>query len=145
MNTRRANLSRYFWLLLALAWGFSLSAGWDRVSAAEPTSTESKPAEDSAKPQAAEKPLVTVSKNTPTSIDDLPTIQAAIQQAVEKGLPATVGVSIRGTFGSGVVVTEDGYVLTAGHVVARPGLRRHHHHARRHVAGKTKSKPKPWA
>jgi serine protease Do len=32
-----------------------------------------------------------------------------------------VGVSINGTFGSGVIVTEDGYVLTAGHVVARPG------------------------
>jgi serine protease Do len=75
---------------------------------------------DAGKAEPAAKQLVTVSKNTPTTAEDLATIQAAIQQAVKKAMPATVGVSIRGTFGSGVVVTEDGYVLTAGHVAARP-------------------------
>jgi serine protease Do len=63
---------------------------------------------------------VSITKSVPTTPEDLATIQAAIQQAVKKAMPATVGVSIRGTFGSGVVVTEDGYVLTAGHVAARP-------------------------
>jgi serine protease Do len=70
---------------------------------------------------ASTKPLVTINRSTPASVNDLRTIQSAIQQATEKGLPATVGVRINGTFGSGVIVTEDGYVLTAGHVVARPG------------------------
>ena len=73
---------------------------------------------------------MTINRSTPASVNDLRTIQAAIQQAVEKGLPATVGVRIDGTFGSGVIVTEDGYVLTAGHVVARPGRDGHDHHAR---------------
>src|SRR5262249_3071838 len=63
---------------------------------------------------------VSITKNIPTTVEDLATIQAAIQQATKKAMPATVGISIRGTFGSGVVVTEDGYVLTAGHVAARP-------------------------
>jgi len=64
--------------------------------------------------------LVSIAKSVPTTKEDLVTIQAAIQQATKKAMPATVGISIGGTFGSGVVVTEDGYVLTAGHVAARP-------------------------
>jgi serine protease Do len=68
------------------------------------------------------KQLVSLSKNIPSSTDDLLNLQAAIEQAKEIGLPATVGISIGGTFGSGVIVTEDGYVLTAGHVVGNtPG------------------------
>jgi serine protease Do len=90
-------------------------------------------ADDAAKPQEAAsaksvapaepaKQLVSVSKNTPTSTADLLNLQAAIEQAAQIGLPATVGISIGGTFGSGVIVTEDGYVLTAGHVVGNtPG------------------------
>src|SRR5262249_26172181 len=82
-----------------------------------------KPAQQAASvPEQSGKQLVSVSKNIPTSTADLVTLQAAIQQAVEKALPATVGISIGGTFGSGVIVTEDGYVLTAGHVVGNtPG------------------------
>lgn len=70
--------------------------------------------------KSAAKPPVAITKNSPTSVADLLAIQAGIQQAVEKGLPATVGVSIGGSFGSGVIVTEDGYILTAGHVVSSP-------------------------
>jgi serine protease Do len=70
---------------------------------------------------AAPKPLVAITKNTPSSVADLLSIQAGIQQAVAKGLPATVGITIGGAFGSGVIVTEDGYILTAGHVAGRPG------------------------
>ena len=89
-------------------------------SPAIPTSTSST-ANSAIETPPAVKPLVAISRSTPATVNDLRTIQSAIQQAVEKALPATVGVSIRGTFGSGVIVTEDGYVLTAGHVVARPG------------------------
>jgi serine protease Do len=78
------------------------------------------PQDNSGKPTAA-KPLVRLTKTTPTSVADLAVIQAGIQQAAAKGVPATVGISIGGAFGSGVIVTEDGYVLTAGHVVGWPG------------------------
>ncbi len=121
--TRLATWRRYRSILLALAVGLVASAGVVRSFAEEPASaaksesTEASAA--SAKPQAAK--LVTIAKNTPATVEDLANIQAAIQQAVAKAMPATVGVQIRGTFGSGVVVTEDGYVLTAGHVAAVPG------------------------
>jgi serine protease Do len=80
---------------------------------------KSEKADGDQKGDAASK-LVNITKNVPVTREDLATIQAAIQQAVKKAMPATVGISIGGTFGSGVVVTEDGYVLTAGHVAARP-------------------------
>ncbi len=71
--------------------------------------------------QPTAKPAVRISKTTPTSIADLTAIQTGIQQAAAKGVPATVGINIGGAFGSGVIVTEDGYVLTAGHVVGWAG------------------------
>jgi serine protease Do len=37
-------------------------------------------------------------------------------------MAATVGVRIGNSSGSGVIVSEDGYVLTAGHVSGEPGL-----------------------
>ncbi len=59
---------------------------------------------------------------TPKSVDELLTIQREVQTVVAKVLPATVGIRIGSSQGSGVIVTADGYVLTAGHVVGRPGL-----------------------
>jgi serine protease Do len=72
------------------------------------------------KPTATKTPAAIV-KNNPASVADLLAIQAGIEQAAAKGSPATVGISIGGFFGSGVIVTEDGYILTAGHVVSGPG------------------------
>jgi serine protease Do len=132
VTTRSATWRRFLILPLALALGLLLTEGRGRLSgeeAAAPLAGSTAGQASSGTPdvqarsdaKATAKPLVTVSKNTPASAEDLATIQAAIQQAVEKALPATVGVAIRGTFGSGVIVTEDGYVLTAGHVAAMPG------------------------
>ncbi|HEY2881245.1 MAG TPA: trypsin-like peptidase domain-containing protein [Pirellulales bacterium] len=90
---------------------FSQSANQTSITTTD-TATASTP---------AVKSPVVVTKNLPTTVDDLATLQAAIQQAVKKALPATVGIRIRDTFGSGVIVTEDGYVLTAGHVATPPG------------------------
>ena len=80
-------------------------------------------------PQSADKPTaakapVAVVKNNPASVADLLAIQAGIEQAAAKGSPATVGISIGGFFGSGVIVTEDGYILTAGHVAGARATRR---------------------
>ena len=38
-------------------------------------------------------------------------------------LPATVGLNVQDGQGSGVIVSKDGYVLTAGHVSGAPGTR----------------------
>ena len=125
MNTRLAKsrvLATFPVLTVGLFWLGWLAAAYAE-EAAKPvaTSTSASPAAATATTEAP-KPLITVSRNIPASTADLANLQAAIQQAVEKGLPATVGISIGGTFGSGVIVTEDGYVLTAGHVVGNtPG------------------------
>ncbi|HEY2827439.1 MAG TPA: S1C family serine protease [Pirellulales bacterium] len=135
MVTRRLSTGRSVSLLLILVAGLLSAFRLATIAADEPPMAEnqraptgasisldsvSNTAVESTPGKTAAKPLVTV-KNLPTTAGDLATLQAGIQQAVEKARPATVGISIRGSFGSGVIVTEDGYVLTAGHVVAAPG------------------------
>jgi serine protease Do len=72
-----------------------------RVRAEEPTKA------------AAEKPA-------PENVDDLRAIEKQVAAVVAKVQAATVGVRIGSSQGSGVIVTKDGYVLTAGHVSGKP-------------------------
>lgn len=60
-------------------------------------------------------------KAAPEDVADLLAIQGRVRALVDKVTPATVGVRIGRAQGSGVIVTADGYVLTAGHVSAKPG------------------------
>lgn len=55
-------------------------------------------------------------KRAPTSVADLKAIEAHVQRIVPKLQAATVGVRSGRAQGSGVVISSDGYVLTAGHV-----------------------------
>lgn len=48
-------------------------------------------------------------------------VQQQVQGVVSKNLPSCVAVSDGVGFGSGVIVSADGLVLTAGHVMAGPG------------------------
>jgi len=75
--------------------------------AEEPKTTEIK------LPAALEKPA-------PENIEDLKAIQQQVKKVLEKVIPCTVGVRIGGAQGSGVIVSKDGYVLTAGHVSGPP-------------------------
>lgn len=65
-------------------------------------------------------PQVTI-KPIPESIDDLRAMEKQVQAVLEKVMPCTVGVQVGPGQGSGVIVSEDGYVLTAGHVSLAPG------------------------
>lgn len=56
----------------------------------------------------------------PESADDLKAMQSHIQKLAKLVTPCTVAVQLNGGMGSGVIVSEDGFVLTAGHVVGRP-------------------------
>lgn len=56
----------------------------------------------------------------PKSLSELRQLQAKVQEVYRKVLPAVVGVRIGSSAGSGVVISEDGHVLTAGHVSGQP-------------------------
>ena len=62
-----------------------------------------------------------VTKPLPESVTDLKIIQEQTKKVVAKVTPCVVGVQIDGASGSGVIVSKDGIVLTAGHVSGKPG------------------------
>lgn len=59
-------------------------------------------------------------KKAPESVAELKAIQEQVEKVVVRVMPAVVCVRIGGSVGSGVIVTKDGYVLTAGHVSGEP-------------------------
>jgi serine protease Do len=62
-----------------------------------------------------------VEKSFPENVEDLKAIQKQVKKVLEKVVPCTVGIQIGGSSGSGVIINEEGYVLTAGHVSGKPG------------------------
>jgi serine protease Do len=65
--------------------------------------------------------LLAAEHDTPTSVAELRAMQKTIREVSKRVVPATVGVQIGAAMGSGVIVSEDGYVMTAGHVSGKPG------------------------
>jgi serine protease Do len=61
-----------------------------------------------------------LAKTTPETVEDLTLIQSHVKKVLETTVPCTVGIRIGGSSGSGVIVSKDGYVLTAGHVSGKP-------------------------
>ncbi len=61
------------------------------------------------------------SKSTPADLDDLRAIENHVQQLAKAVLPSTVNVRVGAAQGSGVIVSRDGYVMTAAHVIGKPG------------------------
>ena len=57
----------------------------------------------------------------PRSLEELKELEKKVQGVVKRGLAATVGIRTRGGSGSGVIISKDGYVLTAAHVSGEPG------------------------
>lgn len=58
----------------------------------------------------------------PQTVDDLRLMDAHQQLLVKRISPTVVGLQIGQTQGSGVLVSKDGYVLTASHVAGQPDL-----------------------
>jgi serine protease Do len=85
--------------LLALSAAFAPAARADDLKSAQPTGL-----------------LAALDKPAPEGIDDLKAIQDQVKQVLEKVIPCTVNIRDGAGQGSGVIVSEDGYVLTAGHV-----------------------------
>lgn len=61
--------------------------------------------------------------SAPRNAAELKVMQAHIQRLAKRVIASTVAVRLGPAHGSGVIVSEDGYVLTAAHVAGRPGVR----------------------
>jgi serine protease Do len=59
-------------------------------------------------------------KKTPESIAELKIMEEHRAAIIEKVMPAVVSVRVGQASGSGVIVSKDGYILTAGHVSGKP-------------------------
>jgi serine protease Do len=56
----------------------------------------------------------------PTGVADLRAMQSHIQKLAEQTKKCTVGLQVGRAWGSGVIISHDGYVLTAAHVAGKP-------------------------
>lgn len=66
-------------------------------------------------------PPSAVTKPSPETIDDLKLFQSQTKAVAEKVIPCTVCLRVGQASGSGVIVSKDGLILTAGHVSGAPG------------------------
>jgi len=57
----------------------------------------------------------------PKNVAELRTLEAHVRRVVEQSIPATVGIEVENSVGSGVIVNAKGLVLTAGHVIGDAG------------------------
>src|SRR5262245_46577507 len=65
---------------------------------------------------------IVAGNSIPKTIEDWQAMQVHISELAERVKRATVGIDCGGAQGSGVVVSRDGLVLTAAHVISEPGL-----------------------
>ena len=106
-----------FCAAFAVLFGFSMASfAQDDVKKEEPKVEFKAPA---LKPLTEKLPPAFFKKN-PENVEELKSIQDHVASVVEKVMPAVVSVRVGQASGSGVIVSKDGYILTAGHVSGKP-------------------------
>jgi serine protease Do len=66
-------------------------------------------------------PPAVVAKAQPESVEELKIFQKHVRDVIDKVIPCTVCLQVGGASGSGVIISPDGLILTAGHVSGEPG------------------------
>lgn len=62
-----------------------------------------------------------VRTTSPDTVDELRGLESRVKEVVARATPATVGLQVGDGAGSGVIVRDDGLILTAAHVIGNPG------------------------
>ncbi|MFZ5831733.1 MAG: trypsin-like peptidase domain-containing protein [Planctomycetota bacterium] len=133
IRSRQSQMRPWIWLAALL---LTLAQGGSRLLADPPSATEQAPAaqarQDSPEPSGAtaaqaaasksKRPSSELGSSEPANVEELRALQSKIQETAKKVLPTVVGVRVGASQGSGVIVSEDGLILTAGHVAGKPGL-----------------------
>jgi serine protease Do len=92
------------------------------VAPDSPESAPAAPQSDEAAPDDPHLPAV-FGKRVPEGVEDLRAMQEHLRALVEKLSACTVGIQIGPAQGSGVIVSANGFILTAAHVSGKPGRR----------------------
>lgn len=97
-------------LVLGIGWGFAQeNATDDQVATiADSTATTNKGIDSS----------FLFSGEEPKTIEELRFMEKHFAELAEKAFPATVNIQMGAAQGTGVVVSSDGYIMTAAHVIA---------------------------
>src|SRR5713101_21180 len=110
-------LCRFFFVAVVLAGSFLPPLGNTRADdSSTPTTAPALPEKSKAPPLPP-----AFLKAQPENLDDLKAIEKQVKTVVDKVVPCTVCIRAGGASGSGVIISEDGLILTAGHVSGTPG------------------------
>ncbi|MGL6075873.1 MAG: S1C family serine protease [Fimbriiglobus sp.] len=58
---------------------------------------------------------------SPTTVEEMRGLQNQVKKISQDVMPATVGLFVGNGAGSGVIINDEGLILTAAHVIGRPG------------------------
>jgi serine protease Do len=102
------------------ATGFALLALWWGVGTAVPA-VAAPPTSGIEAPVVHDERLSDLNKSAPSDLADLRAIETQVTRIVDHVRQSTVAIIVGDSQGSGIIVTESGLVLTAGHVISVPG------------------------
>ncbi len=67
------------------------------------------------------KPPLAFRRSVPNSLEDAREIEEHVTKLIDRCRKSTVALRVGRAYGTGVIVSKDGLILTAGHVLSRPG------------------------